>query len=70
MRRAPCYFIGYVAGAFAIILVLVSAAVAQQPNGRRLLDLTHPFDETTIYWPTEDGFKLLREAAGITEQGY
>ena len=36
----------------------------------RLIDLTHPFDEQTIYWPTEDGFKLMPEAAGVTEQGY
>lgn len=33
-------------------------------------DLTHSFDEQTIYWPTEDGFKLIRESAGITEGGY
>ena len=25
---------------------------------------------TTIYWPTEDGFKLLRGSAGVTEHGY
>lgn len=33
-------------------------------------DLTHPFDQSTIYWPTEAGFKLEREAYGITEKGY
>jgi kynurenine formamidase len=36
----------------------------------RLLDLTHSFDTSTIYWPTEDGFKLLRGPAGITDGGY
>ena len=36
----------------------------------RVIDLTHTFDETTIYWPTEDGFKLLRGPAGVTEGGY
>ena len=36
----------------------------------RLIDLTHPFDERTIYWPTEEGFKLLRGPAGVTERGY
>jgi len=35
-----------------------------------MIDLTHPFDAQTIYWPTEDGFKLVPEAAGVTEQGY
>jgi kynurenine formamidase len=36
----------------------------------RNVDLTHPFNEQTIYWPTEEGFKLLRGPAGITERGY
>ena len=36
----------------------------------RLVDLTHPFDAGTIYWPTEAGFKLIRGPAGITEKGY
>ncbi len=35
-----------------------------------MIDLTHTFDAKTIYWPTEDGFKLLPEANGVTEQGY
>ena len=35
-----------------------------------MIDLTHTFDETTIYWPTEEGFKLLRGQTGVTEQGY
>jgi kynurenine formamidase len=41
--------------------------VMSQPQ---LIDLTHSFDETTIYWPTEEGFKLLRGPAGVTEGGY
>jgi kynurenine formamidase len=35
-----------------------------------LVDLSHPFDADTIYWPTEDGFKLLVAAAGHTDAGY
>jgi kynurenine formamidase len=35
-----------------------------------MIDLTHTFDAKTIYWPTEDGFKLTPEAAGVTLQGY
>jgi kynurenine formamidase len=35
-----------------------------------MIDLTHPFDAETIYWPTEDGFKLVPEAAGVTAEGY
>ena len=36
----------------------------------RVVDLTHTFNRATIYWPTEDGFKLVKEKAGVTEKGY
>jgi kynurenine formamidase len=39
-------------------------------TGGRWVDLTHPFDETTIYWPTEDGFQLSVENYGMTAKGY
>src|SRR5438093_7437707 len=52
--------------AFAVVFARTTMA----QNDRRLVDLTHPFDETTIYWPTEEGFKLLRGPAGVTEGGY
>jgi kynurenine formamidase len=59
---------------FTIVLmtVVLQPAVAQkkQSNGEHLIDLTHSFDDQTIYWPTEDGFKLIREAAGISDKGY
>jgi kynurenine formamidase len=35
-----------------------------------LIDLTHPFDADTIYWPTADNFQLRSDAAGVTEKGY
>lgn len=34
------------------------------------MDLTHSFDEETIYWPTETGFELEPRAEGMTETGY
>src|ERR1700742_1044274 len=52
----------------SLVCVTMSTTMAEEP--RKLLDLTHSFDKSTIYWPTEDGFKLIRESAGITEQGY
>ncbi len=58
------------ASVIAVMFIFIPAAVSQHSEGRRLVDLTHPFDEQTIYWPTEDGFKLIREAAGVTEKGY
>lgn len=36
----------------------------------RLLDLTHPFDATTLYWPTAKGFVLDKGFAGMTDKGY
>jgi kynurenine formamidase len=36
----------------------------------RTVDLTHPFDEQTIYWPTEPGFLLKNVTAGSTPKGY
>lgn len=36
----------------------------------RVVDLTHPFDQKTIYWPTEPGFLLEKVAGGQTPKGY
>jgi kynurenine formamidase len=36
----------------------------------RLIDLTHVFDEKTIYWPTEKGFVFERGNNGVTAKGY
>jgi len=39
------------------------------PRGK-LVDLTYPFNEQTIYWPTAKTFTLEKVAEGETEQGY
>jgi kynurenine formamidase len=39
------------------------------PNGQ-IVDLTHDYSAETIYWPTEDGFKLDIGFEGITDKGY
>lgn len=39
------------------------------PTGH-LVDLTYSYSEETIYWPTEDGFRIDGEFSGITEKGY
>jgi kynurenine formamidase len=44
-------------------------AAAELPSGR-IVDLSHPYDAQTIFWPTEAGFSLQREFAGKTEKGY
>lgn len=36
-----------------------------------IVDLTHPFDDTTIYWPTEEkGFGFEKVFAGTTDAGF
>ncbi|MFP8873954.1 MAG: cyclase family protein, partial [Myxococcota bacterium] len=50
----------------------VAAAQDEAPreDRGRLVDLTWPFDETTLYWPTEEGFVHEFGTAGPTEGGY
>lgn len=54
----------------AVAALLLLGACAPPGLEGRLLDLTHPFDAETIYWPTEEeGFVLETVAAG-NEPGY
>jgi kynurenine formamidase len=59
--------------ALALVWFVAAAAAAQEPVPTALgpaVDLTHPFDESAIYWPTEEGFVLERGSAGRTDAGY
>lgn len=38
--------------------------------GARWIDLTHDFDEETVYWPTAERFALDTVSEGTTEGGY
>jgi len=53
----------------------LAAPVSMDPpvnlTSARVVDLTHPFDERTIYWPNApSGFVLHRESFGKTPGGY
>lgn len=49
----------------------VAAADGPDPSSWRILDLTHPFNAETIYWPTApSGFELEPLAFGKTEGGW
>ena len=52
-----------------LILTSCTKLKTEFPAGK-VIDLSHPFDAQTIYWPTEEGFKLEPEQAGVTPQGY
>ena len=59
---------------FALVAILADPA---RRGGARLdlpkggiVDLSHPYDAQTIFWPTESGFVLEKEHDGLTEKGY
>jgi len=54
---------------FLIVLVFSACQRAQQFEGK-ILDMTYPFDESTIYWPTAKSFTLKKLDWGITEGGW
>jgi len=56
-------------GAIAV-LVAATAVYGVDIETARLVDLTHPFDETTIYWPTARPFALESVAHGRTPGGW
>ncbi len=54
----------------AILFLFPLNSSPMEWNAAQLVDLTHSYNEGTIYWPTEPGFALEKEFAGVTEQGY
>jgi kynurenine formamidase len=50
--------------------LLVACRAAARSDAERVVDLTHPFDEQTIYWPTAEGFRLRVDVQGWTERGF
>jgi kynurenine formamidase len=75
MRRVlalcTCVLAGFavasIGGAFAGDTTRERAAASAL---RGLVDLTHPFNDRTIYWPTAKEFELTEVAHGETEGGY
>jgi kynurenine formamidase len=53
-----------------LFLVLAVPGIAQTLPGGRVVDLTYPFDASTVYWPTAEGFKLETDFEGLTEKSY
>lgn len=57
---------------FLVLLVAVPV-MAQKPPvlpSNRVVDLSHSFDEDTVYWPTAESFKLETDFEGVTDKGY
>lgn len=55
---------------FVLFALLVVPVTAQNLSSRRIVDLTHPFDATSVYWPTAQPFKLETDFEGMTDKGY
>lgn len=45
-------------------------AYSQDLSSGRIVDLTHPFNEQSVYWPTAEMFKKTEVYAGHTDGGY
>ena len=54
----------------ASALLLAASASAQDLSGGRWVDLTHAFNEQSIYWPTAETFKKTEVFHGHTQGGW
>jgi kynurenine formamidase len=56
------------------VAAIASACSSPQPPSAlpagEIVDLSHAYDSTTIFWPTADAFRLEKVADGITPGGY
>src|SRR5262245_28074212 len=57
------------AGIAAALFCSCSSPPSGWPQGR-LVDLTYPFSEETVYWPTANTFTLEKVAEGVTPAGF
>jgi kynurenine formamidase len=68
MKKLKSFLKGWSVLVF-IALVLVVFIHTQDIKGK-LLDMTYPYDENTIYWPTAKSFELKKVFWGISEGGW
>ena len=54
----------------AAVAVVSLPAAAQDLSSGRWIDLTHPFNENSVYWPTADMFEMEEVFHGHTEGGW
>ena len=57
------------------VAIIAGACAAPAPSSfdamsGELVDLSHAYDDNTIYWPTSDRFRLERVSEGVTPAGY
>lgn len=54
----------------AVVSILCGCTQRIDLSSHRIIDLTHSFDEQTIYLPTEKSFVFEKGFEGITQKGY
>jgi len=59
-----------VASALFAAVLIVQPALGQDASKGRLVDLTHPFNEDSVYWPTAETFQKTEVFHGHTEGGW
>jgi kynurenine formamidase len=57
-------------GMFILSFLVFLTCNSKQQAPVKLLDMTYPYDENTIYWPTAKPFQLTKGNWGFTEKGY
>ncbi|MGI9383205.1 MAG: cyclase family protein [Methyloligellaceae bacterium] len=55
---------------FVAVACLATSASAQNLSGGRWIDLTHPFNEKSVYWPTARTFTKTEVFHGHTKGGW
>ena len=66
MNRAPIITLSVI---FSFLIASCNTAAPRFPAGT-IVDLSHSYDEETVFWPTAEGFRLEKDFAGVTEKGY
>ena len=73
MRRALVGLVvasGLQGSAMAMAADAPAAILTADIDAGRVVDLTHPFDARTVYWPTSPPFRMNEVARGRTEGGF
>jgi kynurenine formamidase len=69
MTRTPIIIAALLTAACSSSSPSAPPGASSFPQGQ-LVDLSHPYDNTTIFWPTSDRFRLEKTFDGVTPQGY
>lgn len=68
-RAEPKLWLLYFSLASLVFLSFLTCT-QESPKKGKILDMTYPFDENSIYWPTAKPFELTKVFWGKTEIGY